>query len=89
MESNEIYLSELKVKKNNEFGLYIRLHHYNDLDYIEDVLIEKFNFDSFYVILNEPYIIGLNNESQYSVFSKIIEKINRYHSSTKELFETV
>ena len=88
MESNDIYLSNLKVFRDEEGRVYVRLIHYNHLDYIEDVLVEQFDFDSFYRE-EEPYIIGVYEESKFCGFSKIIEQINLHHSSTKELHKTV
>ena len=47
MELDDIYLSNLEVLRDDSGKVFLKLVHYNHLDYIEDVLIEQFDFESF------------------------------------------
>ena len=89
MESNDIYLSNLEVLKDDAERVYVKLAHYNHLDYIEDVLVEQFDFESFCTTRDEPHSICVYEESEFGRFYKIIDQINLGHSSTNELYKTV
>ena len=89
MNSNDTYLSPLEVKKDDESRVFIELLHYNHLDYIDDVLVEHFGFDSYCLSSEAPYIICVYEESKISRFYEIIEQINNHHKSTNELYETL
>ena len=89
MESDDIYLSKLEAVKDRPGGLYVKLAHYNHLDYIEDVLIEQFDFESFSTLRDDPYEIHVYEESEFGRFCEIIDKINLNHSSTNKLYKTV
>ena len=89
MESDDIYLSNLEVIKDESDRVCVKLVHYNHLDYIEDVLVEQFDFESFSTMRDDPYSIYVFEESEFRRFHEIIDKINLSHSSTNELYKTV
>ena len=89
MESDEFYLSNLEVVKDDDERFHVKLIHYNHLDYIEDVLIEKFDFHSFYTQRDNAYSIDVYDKSKFCSFVEIIDQINLAHSSTNKLYKTV
>lgn len=89
MESDELYLSNLNVIKDSADTVYVELVHYNHLDYVEDVLVEKFNFESFSTQRENPYRIYVFNEFEFCRFYEIIALINLKHTETNELYKTV
>ena len=87
IDSNDIYLSKLTVLKDGEIR-YIEMIHYNNIDNIEDVLTEHFDFNYDYRT-DEPYIIAIYEESKFSRFYEVIEQINTYHATAKDVYETI
>ena len=88
MNSKEISLTKLTVVKDDKIGVHIKLLSYNHIDYIEDVLAEQFDFD-YDFRGNEPYLIGVYEESKIRNFYDIIDQINIHHASENELYKTV
>ena len=89
METDEIYLSKLEVLKDEAGRVYVTLVHYNHLDYIEDVLVQQFDFESFSTRRDDPYCICVYDESEFCRFYEIIDQINLGHSSTNKLYKIV
>jgi len=85
-------LSELKVFETNEHGAIIKFTDYEHSDYIEDVLIERFDIDYEYKIVNDEkneYILCFANKATTEEVEKVINEINIYHEKHCELYETI
>ena len=89
MKTNLKYLlSELKIIEDQNNHFLIKLIDYEHIDYIEDVMIEKFDLEYDYR-KNDPYILGFFEEEKIKKLNLIINQINDYHQSKNKLFETI
>ena len=85
-------LSKLIVNKSEEHGPNIKLIDYEHCDYIDDVLTEHFDIEYDYKIINDDtkaYILCFTNKITSEKVKKAVSTINNYHSSNKELYETI
>lgn len=85
-------LSELKVSETKEHGAIIKFTDYEHSDYIEDVLVEQFDIDYEYKIMNDEkneYILCFAKKATIKEVEQAINEINSYHNKHCELYETI
>ena len=83
---------KLELKVDPENGLVLELDDWNHRDYIEDVLAEHFDIEYEYLVEDEKsdkHTLYFFDSVEQSVLEKAIEVINKYHASSKELFEVI
>ncbi|HED33914.1 MAG TPA: hypothetical protein ENJ08_06810 [Gammaproteobacteria bacterium] len=85
-------LSQLKVSETNEHGAIIKFRDYEHSDYIEDVLVERFDIEYEYKIMNDEkneYILCFAKKATTKEVEKAINEINSYHDKHSKLYETI
>lgn len=85
-------LSEITVFQDTQYGAAIKLIDYEHIDYIDDVLIEQFDVDCEFRVMddeNKRYILYFGSKLSFDEIATVISKINAYHKMEQNLYETV
>ena len=85
-------LSKINVSESSEHGAIVKLIDYEHTDYIEDVLVEHFDLEYEYKIIdneNNEYILCFAKKATTKQVEKAITTINNYHTKYNTLYETI
>ena len=82
----------LELKIAPERGIVLVLDDLEHRDYIEDVLVERFDIEYEYFVKDEKS--GMNtlyfaDTTDIKALEKAISEINKHHSSSSELYKTI
>ena len=82
----------LQLKIEPERGIVLVLDDLEHRDYIEDVLVERFDIEYEYFVKDEKS--GMNtlyfaDTTDIKALEKAISEINKHHSSSSELYKTI
>ena len=83
---------KLELRIDPDQGLVLDLNDRNHRDYIEDVLAEHFDIDYEYLIEDEKsgrYTLYFCDSAKEIDIFNAIDAINKHHSSSSELYETI
>lgn len=82
----------LELRFDPEHGPVLDLDDWEHRDYIEDVLAEHFDIEYEYVVEGEQFgkhTLYFSENTGLKALEKAISEINRHHSSTNVLYETI
>ena len=68
--------------QDTQYGAAIKLLDYEHIDYIDDVLIEKFDVDCEFRVMddeNQKYILYFGSKFSFDEVSSVVSQINAYH----------
>ena len=85
-------LSKLSVSESEDHGAIIQLIDYEHTDYIEDVLVEYFDIEYEYKIINDEenkYILCFAKTHTKKQVEEALKLINNFHSEKCMTYETI
>jgi len=88
----EYLLSEISASESKEFGAMIKLIDEEHIDYIEDVLTERFDIEYKFKTMDEEkkeYILYFEDNCNLDTVKVALKTINEDHSLNQELYETI
>jgi hypothetical protein len=92
MRSFDYLLTEISVYSDPQWGPSVVLVDWHHLDYIEDVLTEKFDLEYEFKIVDDEtsrYVLHFENRATLGEVEAAINAINRYHANHRKLYETI
>lgn len=87
----EYLLTELFVTQDPKLGPSIKVIDFEHMDYIDDVLTEKFGFEFASNTIDDKarkYILHFGESVSKENLSKAVQEINLYHSTRNSTYKT-